>query len=142
MSDQVDFDQIDVGYELPPLRLTLSGEQVWRYASAVGMRVGRFQSDEAARKEGLSGQIAPGNMSLALFSRLITESFPGMRLKRLSATFRVPVQPNHAISVRGVVTEKHVSEQGSFVECDLVLESAEGERWVTGIAHVYLPSDG
>ena len=142
MSEQFDFDHIDVGHELPPLRLPLSGEQVRRYANAVGVRVGRFLSDEAARKEGLPGQIAPGNMSMALFSRLIGESFPGMSLRRLSATFRVPVPANHVVTIRAVVTEKHASDQGSFVECDLVLENEEGDRWVTGTASVYLPSQG
>lgn len=142
MSEQFDFDNIDVGHELPPLRLTLSGEQVRRYANAVGVRVGRFLSDEAARKEGLPGQIAPGNMSMALFSRLIGESFPGMSLRRLSSTFRVPVLANHVVTIRAVVTEKHASDQGDFVECDLVMENEAGERWVTGTASVYLPSRG
>ena len=140
MPESANFDHIDVGYELPVLQLTLTSEQVRRYACAVGVRVGRFLSDEAARQEGLPGQIAPGNMSMALFSRLIGVAFPGMTLQRLSATFRVPVPANHAVTVRGVVTEKHASDQGNFLECDLVLESAEGERWVTGTASVYVPS--
>jgi hypothetical protein len=28
---------------------------------------------------------------------------------------------------------------GDFVECDLVLESTDGDRWVTGAATVQLP---
>jgi len=139
MGELVDLDHVDVGHELSPLRLALSGEQVARYARAARLPVGRFLSDDGARREGLPGQIAPGNLSLALFSRLIGQSFPGMRLRRLSATFRVPVRPQHRITVRGVVTEKHVSEQGRFIECDLVLESEDGERWVTGTASV-IPS--
>ncbi|MFI5396769.1 MAG: MaoC family dehydratase [Candidatus Binatia bacterium] len=139
MTARSDFAHIDVGDELSTLRLTLTPEQVKQYAVTAGMPGGRFMDDEEARKEGLPGQIAPGNMSLALLSRLIAASFPGMRLKRLNATFRVPVRPNVPIIVHGVVTEKHASEQGCFVECDLVLESDEGERWVTGTASVYLP---
>ncbi|MBP1685364.1 MAG: putative MaoC-like dehydratase [Deltaproteobacteria bacterium] len=139
MVEQLDFDHVDVGHELCPLRLTLTGEQVARYAHAARLQAGRFMSDDGARREGLPGQIAPGNMSLALFSRLIGQSFPGMRLRHLSATFRVPLQPRQRITVRGVVTEKHVSDQGSFLDCDLVLESEEGERWVTGTARVALP---
>jgi acyl dehydratase len=142
MAEAVDFDHVDVGHELCPLRLTLTGEQVARYARAARLRAGRFLSDDGARQEGLPGQIAPGNMSLALFSRLIGESFPGMKLRRLSATFRVPLRPHHLITVRGVVTEKHVSDRGSFIECDLVLESEDGERWVTGTASVSLPLPG
>ena len=133
-------DEIDVGHELRALTLTLSGEQVKRYALAAHMPGGRFMSDEAARKEGLPGQIVPGNLSLALFSRLIAESFPGATLKRLSATFRSLVRPGHPLVVRGVVTEKHHTDHGDTLECDLVLESAEGDRLVTGTATVQLPS--
>ena len=142
MAELVDFDHVDVGHELRALHLTLTGEQVARYARAARLPAGRFLSDDGARQEGLPGQIAPGNMSLALFSRVIGQSFPGMRLRCLSATFRVPVRPHRRIAVRGVVTEKHVSDQGSFLECDLVLESEDGERWVTGTASVVLSPPG
>jgi acyl dehydratase len=131
---------IDAGHELQTLTLTLSSEQVRRYAIAARMPGGRFMSDEDARKEGLPGQIVPGNLSLALFSRVIAESLPGAILKRVNATFRGLVRPGYSLLVRGVVTEKHSSDQGDFVECDLILESSEGDRWVTGTATVQLPS--
>ena len=133
------FESIDVGDELPPLRLTLSSEQVRSYAEAANMPGGRFFSDEAARAEGLPGQIVPGNLSLALFSRLLTEWRPGARLKRISATFRAMVRPNVALTLHAVITEKHASDHGNFIECDLVLENAEAERLVTGTATVEFP---
>jgi acyl dehydratase len=134
------FEDVDVGDELQTFTLTLSGEQVRRYAVVARMPGGRFMSDEEARKEGLAGQIVPGNLSMALFSRLLAESFPGATLKRLSATFRGLVRPGHPLVLRGVVTEKHATDHGRFVECDLVLESQEGDRWVTGTASVQLPA--
>ena len=140
MAQPVHFQNIDVGHELGPLRLTLAGEQVRRYAIAARMPGGRFMSDDEARGEGLPGQIVPGNMSLALFSRLIGTSFPGATLQRLSATFRGLVRPGYALLIRGVVTEKHCTDRGDLVECDLILESEEGDRWVTGTATVRLPS--
>jgi hypothetical protein len=88
MSAQPSFDTVDVGDELPPLQLTLNGPQVRAYALAANMPGGRFMGDEEAKSEGLPGQIVPGNLSLALFSRLLTEWGDGVRLKRLSATFR------------------------------------------------------
>jgi acyl dehydratase len=135
-----DFEAVDVGHDLHTLALTLTGEDVRRYAVVARMPGGRFMSDDDARKEGLPGQIVPGNMSLALFSRLIAESFPGATLKKLSATFRGLVHPGRALEVRGVVTEKHCTDHGDLVECDLVLESAEGDRWVTGTATVQFPA--
>jgi acyl dehydratase len=144
MSEQrtgpVGFEDIDVGHEFPPLRLVLGGEQVRRYALAARMPGGRFMSDAEARKEGLPGQIVPGNLSIALFSRLIGEALPGAGLQRLSATFRGLVRPGQALVVRGVVTEKHCTDDGDALECDLVLESEDGDRWVTGTARVRLPA--
>jgi acyl dehydratase len=130
------FDAVDVGDELPPLRLTLSGEQVRRYAEAANMPGGRFLSDEAARSEGLPGQIVPGNMSLALFSRLLTTWGAGARLRRISATFRALVRPGVPLVVSAVVTERRAGDDGNVVECDLLLETADGERLVTGTASV------
>jgi acyl dehydratase len=130
------FATIDVGDELPPLRVTLSSEQVRQYAEAANMPGGRFMSDEAARAEGLPGQIVPGNLSLALFARLLTGWATGGRLRRINATFRAMVRPNVALVASAVVTEKHQSDTGNFLECDLVLENADGDRLVTGTATV------
>jgi acyl dehydratase len=139
MGVPVYFEDVEVGDELPPLRVTLSGEQVQRYAVAANMPGGRFRSDEEARAEGLPGQIVPGNMSLALFSRLLSDWGAGVKIKRLSATFRGLVRPNVPLLAHAVVTEKHTSDHGNFVECDLILEDDEGERRVTGTATVSLP---
>jgi acyl dehydratase len=133
------FDTVDVGDELPALRLTLSGEQVRHYAQTANMPGGRFMGDAEAKAEGLPGQIAPGNLSLALFSRLLTSWGEGVRIKRISATFRAIVRPGVALVLSAVVTEKHTSEDGNFLECDLVLENADGERLVTGTATVIVP---
>lgn len=138
MPSPVTFDSVDVGDELPPLHLTLAGEQVRRYAEAANMPGGRFMSDADAQAEGLPGQIVPGNLSLALFSRLLTEWDSSVRLKRLSATFRALVRPNVPLTLSAVVTEKHTSDHGNFLECDLVLENADGDRLVTGTATVAL----
>ena len=130
------FDTVDVGDELPALQLTLTGEQVRGYAQSANMPGGRFMSDAEAQAEGLPGQIVPGNLSLALFSRLLSEWGDGVQLKRISATFRAIVRPNVPLHLSAVVTEKHASEHGNFLECDLVLENSDGERLVTGTATV------
>jgi acyl dehydratase len=139
MSPALSFDTVDVGDELPSLELTLSGDQVRGYAQSANMPGGRFMSDAEAQAEGLPGQIAPGNLSLALFSRLLTEWGEAVRLKRISATFRALVRPNVRLRLGAVVTEKHTSDHGNFLECDLVLENSDGDRLVTGTATVELP---
>jgi acyl dehydratase len=136
------FEDVEVGDELPPLKLTLSGGQVRTYAETANMPGGRFYNDEEAKAEGLPGQIVPGNMSMALFSRLLTAWTEQGRLQRLNATFRGLVRPNVPLTFRAVIIEKHASDHGNFVECDLVLENADAERLVTGTATLQLPSRG
>lgn len=130
----MNWDAVDVGDELPALALTLSGAAVQAYALAANMPGGRFMSDAEARAEGLPGQIAPGNLSLALFARLLTGWDPAVRLLRLSATFRALVRPGVPLLVHGVVVEKQASAGGITLECDLLLESRDGDRLVTGTA--------
>jgi acyl dehydratase len=129
----------DVGDELERLQLTLTSEQVRGYARAARMPGGRFESDEGARREGLPGQIVPGNLSIALFCRLIAASLPRSRLLRLNATFRGIVSPGQALSLRGVVTERRQEADATVVECDLVLEGPDGDHKVTGTATVKIP---
>lgn len=134
------WDDLDVGHELPALRLTLSPAYIRQYAEAAHMPGARFFSDAAAREEGLPGQIAPGNLSLSLFARLLGTALADATIKRIGATFRVPVRPDHPLVVRGVVTEKHCTDHGDLIEVDLVIESADGDRWVTGTATLQIPT--
>jgi hypothetical protein len=135
-------EPIDVGYELGPLALTLSGAEVKRYAIAARMFGGRFMGDEEAHREGFAAQVVPGNMSLALLSRLVGTAFPRAVLRRLGATYRALIHPGCPLVVRGVVTELHHTDHGNLLECDLVIESGDGERLVTGTASVQLPHAG
>ena len=140
MGTPTQYDDIDVGHELGPLELTLTGEQVKRYAIAARMPGGRFMGDEEARREGMPGQMVPGNFSMALLSRLIGEAFPDASLRRLSTTYRAVMYPGRPIRIHGVVTEKHCTDHGDQLECDLVIEGPDGERLVTGTATVRLPA--
>ncbi len=135
----IDFEDIDLGYDLDPLQVTPQPQQIRAYALAANMPGGRFMSDAAAQREGLPGQIVPGNFSLALFSRLLGETLPGATLLKMSATFRAMIRPAVPLVVRGVVIEKHSGGGGDEIECDLVVESADGDRFVTGTARLRLP---
>ena len=129
---------IEIGHEIPKLEVTLTGDQVRRYATVAQMPGPRFFSDEVARKEGLPGQILPGNMSMALLSRLLTDFLPDARLAKLGVTFRGIVQPGKPITCSGFVTDRRENGGAVELECDLILEQG-GERRVTGLALLRLP---
>jgi acyl dehydratase len=124
---------IEIGHEIPRLEIVLSGDDVRRYATTANMPGQRFFSDEVARKDGLPGQILPGNMSMALLARMVSDWLPDARLAKLGVTFRGIVVPGKPILCSGFVTDRR--EHGSKLEldCDVILEQG-GERRITGLA--------
>jgi acyl dehydratase len=133
------FEEVQIGDALGPEEMHLSKDQVRAYARATGMYVPRFTDDEAARKEGLPGMITPGNMSLAILSKLVTDwvGASGARMVRLGTTYRQPVMPDHTIALHGFVTNKNDVDRTA--EMDVWIENEEAERLVIGTATVQFP---
>ena len=55
-------------------------------------------------------------------------------LKQMSTTYRVPVQPDHTITIHGFITNKNPADRTA--EIDVWMENEESERLVTGTATV------
>jgi acyl dehydratase len=138
MSD-LTYASVQIGDTLGPQEFYLSKDQVRAYARATGMWVPRFTDDEGARTEGLPGMITPGNMSLAIMSKLVSDwiGSSGARLIRLGTTYRQPVLPDHTVTLQGFVTHKNESDRTA--EMDVWIESEEGDRLVIGTATVHFP---
>ena len=136
---QRSYEDVQIGDQLGPEEIHLSKDQVRSYARATGMWVPRFTDDEGARKEGLPGMITPGNMSLAVMSKLVTDwiGTSGARMVRLGTTYRQPVIPDHTISLHGFVTAKNDDERTA--EMDVWIENEDAERLVIGTATVRFP---
>lgn len=124
---------IEIGHEIPRLEVVLSGDDVRRYATTANMPGQRFYSDDVARKEGLPGQILPGNMSMALLARMVSDWLPEARLAKLGVTFRGIVVPGKPIVCSGFVTDRRAHHGRLELDCDVILEQG-GERRITGLA--------
>jgi len=133
---QLRYQDVQIGDALGPQELFLSKDQVRAYARTTGMWVPRFTDDEGARKEGLPGMITPGNMSLALLSKLVTDWIgeSHAKLVRLGTTYRQPVIPDHAIVLQGFVS--HTDSAERTAEMDIWIENEDTERLVIGTATV------
>jgi acyl dehydratase len=133
------WDDLDIGDALPTREVFLSKDQVRAYAQAAGMMAARFTDDEGARREGLPGMIAPGNMTMGLLSQLATDWSVGFTLRRLGVTFRGLVRPDQLLRLHASIIGKQAADGAHTVELDVWLEAADGERPVTGTATVVLP---
>ena len=135
------FADINIGDTLGPSEQFVSKDNCSAFARAGGIEAPRFTDDEGARKEGLPGMILPGNMSLGLLSKLVTDwigAEGGARLIRMSTTYRVPVQPDHKLTLHGFVTHSTPAERTA--EIDVWIENEDAERLVTGTATVQFDS--
>lgn len=127
---------LDIGDELPPVAVELTSEFVARYARELGMDFGRFTDHTEARAQGLPGQIAPGNLSLALIGDALLSWAPGARLERIGTTFRGLVVAGQTVHIRANVVERHARDGVTALECDAWIEDGEGERLVVGTARL------
>lgn len=135
---QPSFDSIEPGDELAPVTIELDPAFVREHALALDMNADRFTDEEGAKKEGLPGQITPGNMSLALLSRVLLRWLPGAQLQRIGTTFRGLARAGVPAKIQAMVTEK--DGETRLVECDVWMENEGGDRLVIGTATLRFPS--
>lgn len=101
---------------------------------------GRFTDTATARSQGLERPIVPGNMSLAMITRLVTDWMgPLGHIVELDVSYRRPVLHGDQLRSVALVTDAETSPR---VHLDLSLENERGERPLQGTAVVELPMRG
>ncbi len=136
------WDDVEVGDSLPAVEVFLSKAQVLAFANATDMKAARFTDDAGARREGLPGMITPGNMTMGLMQKRISDWAEGAVVRRLGVTFRGLVLPDQMLRVQAnVVGKMHDDEEGA-VDLEVWLETADGERAATGTARILMPRRG
>ncbi len=133
------FEEVEIGDEIGPVERIVSVAQVTEFTRIWGAETGvsRFTDGEVARSEGLPGAIVPGAMTIALMSQLLTGWSPGITLRKLDVVFRQMVFHDTLLYIRVAVTDKAEAD-GGRLECDVVMEDAEGARLAIGRATVEL----
>jgi acyl dehydratase len=112
---------LQVGTELPELRVTPDKYLTARYAGASGDFNPIHIDEEFARAVGLPGRILHGLWTMAQVARAQTEAAGGPEhLKRLSVQFRGMGLPEQEVVVSGTVREA----EGGTVVIETVAEQA------------------
>src|SRR3981189_1877693 len=97
---------LDVGAQIPELRVTPDKYLTVRYAGASGDFNPIHIDEEFARSVGLPGRILHGLWTMAQVARAQTEAAGGpQHLKRLSVQFRGMGVPEQEVVVSGTVRE-------------------------------------
>ena len=152
MTEQLYWDDIDAGTDLPVLTKVATTRMLVQWAGASGDFVPLHYDDLFARAQGLPGVIVHGALKRQWLVQLVT-TWAGERgmLRKFSCQYRTADTPRPMKTLTepqdgetwlctGTVTKKYSLDNGNYVECDLRVENGKAEITVQGKAVVMLPS--
>lgn len=128
----IDFDQVEVGDEIPKLEVTLDQMMLWMYAGASGDFNPIHVDKEFGEKVGLGGTIAHGLSSMGRMGRCLTDWLgdPGA-LKRFKVRFASPARPGDTVTFWGKVIDKKVEDGMNLVTLEVGANIQDGTAVLT-----------
>ncbi len=135
------FEDVEAGFDIPPLEKNPTTQQLVKYAGASGDFYQIHYDKDFAQKNNLPGVILHGALKNAFLGQLMTD-FAGELgwLRKLSVQYRGMDQPGTPVMCKGKVVRKYVEGEKHLVDCEIWLENAQGEKTTPGSATVILPS--
>ena len=141
MAEQIYWDDVTEGTELPELVKNPTTQQLVKYAGASGDYYQIHYDKDFAMANDLDGVILHGALKNAFLGQLVTKWMgPEGDLKRLACQYRGMDVPGTPITAKGVVTRKYQEQGANLIDCDIWLENKDGEKTTPGSATVALPS--
>jgi len=143
MSEQIFYEDVNIGDELPPLTKQPDTRQLVMWAGASGDYNPIHYDKEFAQSKGLSGVIVQGQLVGCFLGQLVT-GWMGKEgtLQKLTCSYKEMNFPGEAITCKGKVLKKNIEDGKYLVVCSVWAENPKGEKTVTGTATVAMPSKG
>ena len=137
--EQIYFDDVEEGSEVPTLRNDPTPQQLVKYAGASGDFYQIHYDVNFAKNNGLPDIILHGALKNAFLGQLMTD-YVGHEgtLKKLSCQYRAMDIPGTPVFAKGTVVKKYVENSENVVECEIWLENEAGEKTTPGYAVVAL----
>jgi len=141
MAEQVYFEDIEAGSELPALVKFPTTMQLVKYAGASGDYYQIHYDKDFAVSTGLPGVIVHGWLALAFLGQMVTD-WLGERgtLVKLNGSYRGMNRVAEDIICNGRVTKKYTEDGQNYARLEIWAENPAGDKTVTGNALVTLPS--
>lgn len=141
MAEQVYFDDINEGDEIPELAKNCSTQQLVMWAGASGDFYQIHYDLPFAKNTGLDGLIVHGALKNAFLGQLLHDWVaPGGSVSEFGCQYRGMDTPDQDIVCKGVVTKKYSEGERNIVELDIWTENPDGQKTTPGTAKVLLPS--
>jgi len=140
MSQQLHYEDIEVGMELPTLVKHPTPRQLVMWAGASGDYFEIHYDDDFAKSQGLPGIIVHGALTLSFLCQLLT-SWIGDEgaVRKFGAAFRGMLFPDEGVLCKGKVINKFIKDDEHCVECEIWVENSKGEITTPGTGIVALP---
>ena len=140
-TEQVYFDTIEVGAELPTLVKEVSLFTILKWGAAVNdYGPHHFDYPFATQMLGLPNVIAHGPYNTAILAQLVTNWIGAWGvLKKHYAEMRGNVFPGDTITFQGRVTNKYEQDGDGIVECESWAQNQNGRRVTLGKSTAILP---
>ena len=141
MADQVYFQDVAEGQEVPKLVKNCSSQQLVMWAAGSGDFYQIHYDKDFAQSTGLRGIIVHGALKHAFLGQMLHDWLGSEgRIKKFGCQYRGMDYPNQDITCRGVITKKYQEGKQNVVELDIWTEDPEGQKTSPGTAVVTLPS--
>jgi acyl dehydratase len=141
MAEQVYFEDVKEGAELPTLVKHPTPQQLVKWAAASGDFYEIHYNKDFALSTGLPGIIVHGDLSTSFLVQLITDWVGELgTFKKISTQYRALTFPDEDLLCKGVVTKKYTEANEHYVECDVWAENPRGQKCTLGTALAILPT--
>jgi acyl dehydratase len=143
MSEQVYFEDVQEGQEIPTLRQNCDSQRLVMWAAASGDFYQIHYDKDFAQGNKLPDRIVHGALKHALLGRLLHEWVSDQgRVKRVNCQYRGMDMVNEDVTCRGRVTKKYQQDGENIVELEVWTEDPKGQKTTPAIGVVSLPSRG
>ena len=140
MEEQIFWDDVTEGMDMPPLVKNPTTQQLVKYAGASGDYYQIHYDKDFAKGNDLEDVILHGALKNAFLGQYMTDWMgPLGNLGMLSCQYRGMDSPGQPITAKGSVTRKYQEEGRNLVDCEIWLENTAGQKTTPGAATVELP---
>ena len=141
MAEQVYYEDVNVGDEIPKLVKNCTTQQLVMWATGSGDMYPIHYDKDFAASSGLPGIIVHGALKNAFLGQMLHDWIGEKgKIRKYNCQYRAMDVPGQDIICRGVVTNKAQDGGLNLVELDIWTEKASGEKTSPGKATVVLPS--
>ena len=137
MNQNLYFEDIKEGMEIPTIKKNPTTQQLVKYAGASGDFYQIHYDMDYAKNNGLPGVILHGALKNAFLGQVITDWIGNSgKLKMLEVQYKGMDLPGTPVYAKGIVTD--IIDENN-INCDLWLETNKGDKTTVGKAIIQLP---